>query len=201
MRCVVAKCDKCSLMSLKAENAIIPIECDIGKLRSLFAYFQYRAPNIDSLHSPLLSVAFHDEVLDKIRKTHNRKNGEYLFCAHNADTEKEFSTQKLWGEEICNKCKRFMCKRMPNKAKRDETRKETDLECLLRHMRNSIAHGHVFVAHGGNFITVCFEDVNEKKNITARIVCYQADLIKWRKILEDAINQERGNVLNVPPNP
>lgn len=194
MRCDVAKCNKCHLMSLKPENAIIPIECNIGKLRSLFAYFQYRAPNIDSLQSPLLSVTFHDTVLDAIRKTHNRKNGEYLFCAQSADAKTEFSKQALWGTDICDRCKRFTCKRMTRKAKRDNTRAETDLECLLRHLRNSIAHGHVFVVHGGNHITVCFEDVNEKNNLTARIVCCQADLIKWRKILEDAINQERGSV-------
>ena len=203
MKCVKSTCPKeKKVFSLEEKAAVIPIECDVGKLRSLFAYFQYRAPNIDSLHSPLLSVDKHEKVLEAIKKTHNSRNGEYVFCAHNANTESEFTQRALWGDVICGKCKRFVCKRMTNHAKRDSVRKETDLECLLRHIRNSLAHGHVFVNHGGNFISVCFEDVNDKHKLTARIVCGQADLMKWKRILEEAVESEvERKFFNGPSNP
>lgn len=181
-------------LSLIQESAIIPIEYDIGKLRSLFAYFQYRAPNIDSIHSPLLSVEKHDQVLEKIIQTHNRKKGEYKFYSHNSNSENILKEQGLWGDYICSNCKRFACKRMSNKAKRDLSRRETDLECLLRHMRNSLAHGHVFIHHGGAYITICFEDENSNKSKTARIVCCQSDLIKWKTILETAVEADKANV-------
>ena len=191
MKCSKGICGKKKeVFSLVPEHAVIPAECEIGKLRSLFAYFQYRAPNIDSIHSPLLPVAEHDEVLQQIRATHNTKLGRYVFCEQNANIETEFEKQALNGDKICDKCKRFVCKKMTRRAKRDSTRKETELECLLRHIRNSLAHGHVYVNHGGNFISVCFEDENDKHNTTARIVCWQADLTKWKKLLERAVRGE-----------
>ncbi len=194
MKCISGTCSKENKnMSLAETSAIIPIDCDIGKLRSLFSYFQYRAPNIDSVHSPLLSVEKHEQVLAEIEKTHNSKNGEYVFCSHTSNTEDQFSTQGLWGDWLCSKCKRFVCKRMSQTAKRDNSRRETDLECLLRHMRNALAHGHVFINHEGNYISLCFEDENEKHRKTARIVCSQADLIKWRKILENAIEDDKAH--------
>ena len=76
---------------------------------------------------------------------------------------------------------------MTRPAKRDKTRKESDLECLLKHLRNAIAHGHVYLQHGGTYIRLLFEDINDKGAITARIVCFQTDLKKWRKILQDAV--------------
>lgn len=192
MKCNAGICDKKrQVFSLVPENAVIPIECEIGKLRSLFAYFQYRAPNIDSIHSPLLAADKHGAVLEQIIATHNTKAGGYVFCAQSANTETELVKQALNGNKICDKCKRFVCKRMTQKAKRDKSRGETDLECLLRHMRNSLAHGHVYVNHGGNFISICFEDKNSDHNTTARIVCRQADLVKWKKILETAVKKEK----------
>ena len=171
---------------IEKQQAIIPAECDIGDLRKLFSYFQYRAPNIDSAHSPLLSVDYHTYVLDSMIKT-LKNTDSCVFKAHNSNTESCLREVALWGNQLCDRCKRFMCKRMTNKAKRDNTRKETDFECLLRHLRNSIAHGHVYIFHAGNHITVCFEDVNKDHNTTARILCTQADLKKWKSILEKAI--------------
>ena len=76
MKCNAGICDKKrQVFSLVPENAVIPIECEIGKLRSLFAYFQYRAPNIDSIHSPLLAADKHGAVLEQIIATHNTKAG------------------------------------------------------------------------------------------------------------------------------
>ena len=188
MKCVNGMCKRENrIFQLYLENAIVPIECDAGHLRALFAYFQYRAPNIDSFHSPLLDVSIHEDILNKMLC----KKFEYHFCAQNIDINDELRLYSLSGDELCSKCKRFVCKRMNNKSKRDSTRRESDLECLLRHIRNALAHGHVFVVHGGNYIAMCFEDISNDKNVTARIICGQADLRKWRSILETAMDEQK----------
>lgn len=187
MKCLHTNCAKKNEhILIDPRLAIIPAECEIGDLRRLLGYFQYRAPNIDSVHSPLLPAVGHNDVLDAMVAV--LKNNDYcIFKAQNANTESALREVSLWENTVCDRCKRFMCKRMTLNAKRDPTRKETDLECLLRHMRNSIAHGHVYIFHAGSHITVCFEDVNKDHNTTARILCTQADLKKWKSILEKAI--------------
>ena len=184
MKCISGICNRTvSFFEVDEEHAIVPFDCEIGELRQLFSYFQYSAPNVDSLKSPYLMPDYHEDVLEQMLKG----NENYHFCAHSSNTEDELRAVALSGGQVCIYCKRFMCKRMTRPAKRDNTRKETDLECLLRHLRNSIAHGHVYVNHGGNYISILFEDENDKHNVTARIMCCQADLRKWRNILEKSI--------------
>ena len=120
---------------------------------------------------------YHEKVLKQMLKG----NEDFHFCRQNSNTEEELSAVALNGVRVCICCKRFMCKRTTQYAKRDTTRNETDLECLLRHLRNSIAHGHVYVNQGGTYNSILFEDENKKHNITARIMCCQADLRKWRR--------------------
>ncbi len=184
MKCLTGKCDRTvSTFDISEENAIIPAECEVEELRRLFSYFQYKAPNIDSLKSPMLDPTYHQSVLSKIIGGH----GEYFFCNQNAKMEDELRRIALNGVSVCAWCKRFLCKRMTAPAKRDISRRETDLECLLRHLRNAIAHGHVFLVPNKNYNSVLFEDINDKNNSTARIVCCQADLRKWKKELEEAV--------------
>lgn len=59
----------------------------------------------------------------------------------------------------------------------------------MRHLRNTLAHGRFFVIHGGNHISLLFDDQNGEGNITARIICNQADLKKWKKIILDKTKQ------------
>ena len=192
MKCITKKCEKNVVyFNISSENAVVPFECEIGDLRQLFSYFHYKAPNVDSLQSPYLRPEFHEVILSEMLK----RNDVFRFCAQNAKIDEELKIVALNGNSICNRCKRFLCKRMTSRgAKRDETRKETDLECLLRHIRNSIAHGHVFIIHNGNYISILLEDQNDKGNTTARIVCCQADLKKWRTVLESAIKSQNSTV-------
>ena len=97
------------------------------------------APNIESAQSPLLDVTYHDDVLAEITK--NKK--EFVFCAHNDKTNKKLSELALLGNVICPHCNRFLCKRMTREAKRDKTRKESDLECLLRLFLIHIYHPYI----------------------------------------------------------
>ena len=189
MKCTMGKCDReKKLLSLDKTKACTPEGCGNDELRRLLSYFQYNAPNIESAQSPLLDTRYHDEVLQQIQKSFGA-NG--IFCQQNAKTDEELKKYALFGNELCSRCRRFLCKRMTNPPKRDRSRRETDLECFLRHVRNAIAHGYIFVAHGGNYVAVCFEDKNEHSNITARIVCCRADLKKWKRYLQEAMNKQK----------
>ena len=185
MSCIKNNC-RSPYSSFVVDNihAVVPGECNIGALRQLLSFFEHRAPNIDSVHSPILNASVHKRTLDKMLGG----NVVYAFCAHSANSQEEFDKLGLAGKLLCARCKRFLCKRSGHNSKRVPGQKETDLECLLRHLRNAIAHGHVYVLHGGNYISVLFEDKNEKGSTTARIVCCQADLKKWRAILEEAVS-------------
>lgn len=102
------------------------------------------------------------------------------FCAHNVNLEQRLEKAELTEKPLCPKCKRLVCKR---KVENNGV-KETDLECLLRHIRNAIAHGHVKYKHAGNRIYIMFEDYNPNKKLTARILIIRADLEKWIKTLK-----------------
>jgi len=187
MKCINRICNRCvSFFEVDEEHAIAPYECENEELKQLFSYFQHRSPNVDSLKSPYLTPDNHEDVLRQMLKG----NEDFHFCRQNSNTEDELRAVALNGVRVCVRCKRFMCKRTTQPAKRDNTRSETDLECLLRHLRNSIAHGHVYVNQGGNYNSILFEDENNKHNITARIVCCQADLRKWRTVLRKAIKDQ-----------
>lgn len=187
MKCANKRCNKKNAsLNIASDKAIVPIECDVGQLRKLFSFFEHRAPNIDSIHSPLLDYSKHENLLREMIPD----NENYKFYTHNYSNSEMLNEQMLAGTELCDRCKRFACKRSNQHAKRDNTRKESDLECLLRHIRNAIAHGHVFIKHGGNYISICFEDLNKDKHITARILTNQAQLRRWKEKLEEAINMQ-----------
>lgn len=74
--------------------------------------------------------------------------------------------------EITRRTKGFICVRKG---------KESDYECVLRHIRNSIAHNNVFYCHAGNRKYVLFEDYNKNKKLTARLLFSQTILTSLKK--------------------
>lgn len=58
---------------------------------------------------------------------------------------------------------------------------ETRMRCLFRHVRNSFAHGLVYVFDNG---FILMEDRGDKKRITARILMPADTLLKWMEIME-----------------
>ena len=72
-----------------------------------------------------------------------------------------------------------MCKKL-SPSSQD---KESDLVCLLRHIRNSIAHGYVSCQKSKQTYYLVFEDHNEEKHMTAKIVCSKDDLAQWKEII------------------
>lgn len=170
---------KCKPKQKLKSISVAPFQTGNSKISSLLAYFLHEAPNIESAHSLIIDKSIHDEIINKMFES--RKFIEKKFCAFNCKIEEELKKYKLEGEEICLGCERILCKY----EKPSNNIKETDLECLLRHIRNSIAHGRVYYRHLGNRIQIMFEDINKNKKLTARIVCISADLKHWKYILEN----------------
>ena len=187
MICITKHCKKTvEHFIISKDNAINPQECDIGDLRKLFGYFQYKSPNTSSYQCESLDKQYHEKLFTEMMKSW--KNDSYRIIPSNATFDKESPKVALSGSSVCSYCKRFLLKR--NKTKNGN--RETDFMCLIRHLRNSLAHGRVFVIHGGNSIKIMFEDYDTRnKVITARIICNQSDLRKWRSLINDYIKRQK----------
>ena len=181
MKCVAGKtCSKQNaIFEINRQDAIVPTECEIGKIREITGYFQYRAPNLEAPKSQELNGEFQEEplaqILRRFKENYSFTNSEYF--------NNELKSKALDGNNLCDGCKRFVC------LKKNDGGKESDLDCLLRHIRNAIAHGHVYIFHAGNHISICLEDAEGEKT-KARIICNQADLIKAREYLIAAIKKQ-----------
>lgn len=178
-KCIFCDCNKSDKKSL--QNLVIsPFEEGTVETKKLFSYFLYNAPNIESAHARQIDVSLHSNIFNKMIEG---RHFEYKkFCWANAVIEDELCKGYLNGNVICLKCKRFVCKKKKSKK---GVREETDFECFLRHIRNSIAHGRVYYSHAGNKIHIVFEDKNSSGKLSARIVCIKADLEYWKKVLSD----------------
>ena len=180
-KCIIGDCEHCIKCPIK-KNMILPFESTDAELRMLFSYFLYRAPNIESAHSKRIPREKHEEVFEAMMRERHFKN--IRFCPSNASIDEELKTAFLTGEDVCLKCKRFVCKR--KKTAKNEPR-ETDLGCFLRHIRNAIAHGMVYKFSNISRRYMMFEDQNGTGKISARIICNKADLSYWRRVLRKNI--------------
>jgi hypothetical protein len=59
---------------------------------------------------------------------------------------------------------------------------ETRMECLFRHIRNSLAHNHTYDFNNGN---IMLEDCGDNGKISARIIIPKQALIDWMKIIKN----------------
>ena len=155
-------------------KTILPFEIDDDKSIKIFSFFLHSAPTIDSKSSAQISdlrlVNNWEEYISEFPKE------SYAFLSPNCSIEKYFDKHKLSLEtEINRKSKGFVCK------KKNTT--ETAYECLLRHIRNSIAHNNVYICNAGNRKYILFEDFNNNKKQSSRILFSQTDLKKLKEII------------------
>ncbi len=171
-------CNKISKINISIYK-IIPFDGENTKLWEYFNYFLYKAPNIESDASINILKELHEEVFNQLIEV--AKIESYSIPNYNARNEKALRSQNLFGNELCLKCKRMIIKRKKHDSK---SVAETNMECLLRHIRNSIAHSRVYVAKDNNCSKIIFEDAAQRKGpANTRIVCVQNDLKKWKEIL------------------
>lgn len=157
---------------------IVPFDIDDDKLVSLFSFYLHKAPTIDSSCSGVIPACGQDAIWTSfITNLSLNKNDYHIYSSGSYVTDKNLENYDLEMTSIINrKCKRFV-----GYKKEGEN---TELECLLRHLRNSIAHGNVYVLNKSNRKYIVFDDFNTKKHLTARILLGQTDLNVLKKLLE-----------------
>ncbi len=175
-KCLEADCHKCVKTNL-SDCLIVPFEDPPDNVRQLLSYFLYKAPDIESTHAKQISSDKHTIVFQQMME--NRHFKYQKFCNNKKQMDKEIEKGFFDCSSICLKCKRYICLKKSKKNKPPET----ELDCFLRHIRNAIAHGNVYYKHAGNRVFLVFNDYNQAKNLSARIVCIKADLEYWRGVL------------------
>lgn len=154
-----------------------PFDTGIRNFTTIAKYFLYFAPSIDSAHSI--------GNLDDIR------SGEILarMLARSGITGKTRIMQRIqqasWRNarfdsyEIDFEDSRILC---------DRFKTENELHALLRHTRNALAHGYVYVwkKRNGNYIFLIDFDSGKKKP-TAKILVTPSIMEEWKAELENEI--------------
>lgn len=157
------------------ENHIHPFEINNAKLVQLFSFFLHKAPTIGSEGA----LAIDDAQLQTnwTQFIEYLGNVNYGFISSNQRIENFFGRYDLDNTStVSRKKKGFICKYKDSNEK--------DYECLLRHIRNAIAHEHVYLKTGGNRNYILFEDFSTNSgNQSSRIIFCQTDLAKLRTFI------------------
>lgn len=158
-------------------NRILPFEVDNTKLIRLFSFFLHSAPTISSKSAANIEQK---RLINNWQRFIQNYTCNYSFISdhcHNSTFEKCLENTGLCAKSIINKNKKgFICKRKSLK-----NNPESEVECLLRHLRNSIAHSNVFMINAGNRYYILFDDYNLSGNQSARILFTQTHLNRLKK--------------------
>ena len=156
-------------------NQIPPFEIEDEKMRKLLSFYIHYAPTIES--NTAISV---DE--NKLKSNWNKFFEDAKFSSfkiYNENyklSEEVFSKNQLGDNQILNrKNLSVVCKR--------KHKNEEDYECILRHIRNSIAHNNIYIVNAGNRKYILLEDYNKSKNITSRMLLSQTILSKLKRCI------------------
>lgn len=150
----------------------IPFEIENLKMEKLFSFFLHSAPTIDSRTAM---------KIDLIKLSGNWKDfvetsqliPSIIYAESYNKLENACAKSGLGVDtKISRRTKGFICIRKG---------KETDYECVLRHIRNSIAHNNVYYCDAGNRKFVLFEDYNKSGKFTARMLFSQTLLTTLKK--------------------
>lgn len=156
-------------------NRILPFEIENVKLVKLFSFYLHSAPTIESKSAA---------QIDNQRLLRNwlnframYSNNVMVFFSASYSNDKFMKSLVKYNindeAQVNRKTKISICK------KKDA--KELEHQCLLRHLRNSIAHNNVYLSNAGNRKYILFEDFNKKDNLTAKILLSQTDLAALKR--------------------
>ena len=154
---------------------IVPFEFEDEDLKRCFCYFLYKAPNIDSFSAPQFDFT---ELDKKIIKTLFSAYKEKDVTIKTNCTKKTFDYEGLLGDKIIKR--KILCIEKKSNG--------LDVNCLLRHLRNSIAHGRVYVIKEINKTWILFEDRKQTGSLSARFLCNKKDILGWKKEIESRIH-------------
>lgn len=150
----------------------IPFEITNMKMEKLFSFFLHSAPTIDSRTAMKIdSIRLSGNWKDFVETSQLKPSIIYAESYNKLENACEKNGLGV-DAEISRRTKGFVCIRKG---------KETDYECVLRHIRNSIAHNNVYYCDAGNRKFVLFEDYNKGGKFTARMLFSQTLLTTLKK--------------------
>ena len=153
------------------QNHILPFEIGDEKLKRLFSFFLHSAPTIES--ATAANIPINRLVNNWNTYISGYSSDSYAVIAPNCIFNNYLGKYKLDNNAVVNrKVKGFVCKK--------KTNSETEYESLFRHLRNSIAHNNIYMINAGNRKYLLFEDFNQSKNPSARVLLSQTDLQKLK---------------------
>ena len=157
-----------------------PFETGIRNFPSVAKFFLYYAPCIDSAQT---QGEYDEKTADRVLK-------EMISAAELKDKARILKRiqRKSWQisgfdtEELDFEDSRLLC---------DQYSKETELHALLRHIRNALAHGYIYVWRKqgktkGDYVFLVDHDSTKKRD-TAKIMVSMTILETWKAILENQI--------------
>lgn len=142
----------------------IPFEIQNIKIEKLFSFFLHLAPTINSRTAMEIDPSKLSENWREFIES-SRLKPSVIYAENYKNLTNSCEKNGLGvNDEISRKTKGFICIRKG---------KETDHQCVLRHIRNSIAHNNVYYCDAGNRKFVLFEDYNKNGKLTARMLFSQ----------------------------
>ena len=108
-----------------------------------------------------------------------------IFCFIKSDSIDETLEAMNLGDKICTVHPRAVMKQNIKLVAFEDgsvevRQQETRMECLFRHVRNSIAHNRTYLFDNDN---IMLEDSDDNGKISARIIMPRTSLLKWISII------------------
>ena len=141
-------------------------------MEKLFSFFLHSAPTIDSRTAMKVDLSRLSDNWERFIKSSQLKPSIIYAESYNGLANACEKNGLGVNVEISRRTKGYICIRKG---------KETDYECVLRHIRNAIAHNNVYYCDAGNRKFVLFEDYNRGGKFTARMIFSQTILTTLKK--------------------
>lgn len=153
-----------------------PMDDSIPKLRGLVDYFHYKAPGISSATAAprIDDEKLADRLWHQMMKEAGLTDTNTFVCSRR---RKKLSSEEM---EMAVFSHRYVwCQKGD---------KERELDSVLRHLRNAMAHGHLYVKQLPRDTQICLLDYESGRisKPSAKLVLNRATLERWRRILRNA---------------
>ncbi len=154
-----------------------PFETKIANFTQVAKYFLYYAPNIDSAQSAGKIVGVTAETVYQSMITKAKLAGKCKIIKKVQPGV--WKSNQLDNDVLDFETARVTC---------DQYSKESKLDAILRHLRNALAHGYIYVwkKAKGNYVFLIDYDKNKEK-VTAKMMLSMEILEHWKAILENQI--------------
>lgn len=186
----------CGLPMVDAKKYINSISCagysDI-EFKKIIEFYVFNAPILKSDKTDLFGLkslkdyGWHgNSDMSKLeRELLKAGNMSSLCFVRSSSIELTLNQMLLGTENWCISHPRAVLKQEYNcdareSGKAEISNKESRMECLFRHIRNSLAHNHVYVFDNENIVLEDTDAQNGK--ITARILLNKSALLEWIRI-------------------